>query len=132
MERHVGGWHIFNPGSVGVPLDGEHSASYMILDGDSDGWTLAAHRRVPFDLAPLLAEYERQDFVARCGVTGALIIAEFRTARLQVLPYLNWKESHYPDRDDNLELLQEFLGLDEQDDYLPPEYRGLTSDLYRD
>ena len=86
----------FNPGSVGVPLDGEHSASYMILDGDGDGWTLAAHRRVPFDLAPLLAEYERQDFVARCGVTGALIVAEFRTARLQVLPYLVWKESHYP------------------------------------
>ena len=46
MERHVAGWHIFNPGSVGVPLDGEHSASYMILEGGSQGWELAAHRRL--------------------------------------------------------------------------------------
>ena len=34
MERHIGRWHVFNPGSVGIPLDGERSASYMIIDGD--------------------------------------------------------------------------------------------------
>jgi predicted phosphodiesterase len=31
-------WHLFNPGSVGVPLDGIHQASYMLLDGDTNGW----------------------------------------------------------------------------------------------
>ena len=44
MTRHVAGWQIFNPGSVGVPLDGELSASYMILAGDECGWQLEAHR----------------------------------------------------------------------------------------
>ena len=49
MECRISRWHIFNPGSVGVPLDGEFSASYMILQGDQRGWQLEAHRRIPFD-----------------------------------------------------------------------------------
>ena len=55
LERHVGRWHIFNPGSVGNPLDGERRASYMLLEGDHSGWTLAAHRRVAYDPAPIFA-----------------------------------------------------------------------------
>ena len=31
LERHLGRWHIFNPGSVGIPLDGDRRASYMML-----------------------------------------------------------------------------------------------------
>ena len=132
MERHVGDWQIFNPGSVGIPLDGEHSASYMILEGRDQGWELAAHRRVPFDNAPVFAEFERQDFVERCGVTGYLVVAEFRSASLKLAPYLAWKQNNYADQEDRFELLQEFLDLDDIDDYLPPAYRNLSSDLYRD
>lgn len=132
LERHVGDWHIFNPGSVGVPLDGEHSASYMILDGRNDGWELAAHRRIPIDVAPLLAEYERQNFSERCGVTAHLVIEEFRTARLQLAAYLDWKQKHHTERDDSFELLREFRDLADVTPYLPPAYRGLTSSLYRD
>ena len=132
LERHVAGWHIFNPGSVGVPLDGEHSASYMILEGSSQGWELAAHRRVPFDLAPLFAEFEQLDFAARAGVTGRLVIEEFRTARLYLAPYIVWKQSAHPDRDDSIELLDEFLSLSDRSEFTPPPYRELTPDLYRD
>ncbi|MYD11653.1 MAG: metallophosphoesterase family protein [Chloroflexi bacterium] len=132
LERHVGDWRIFNPGSVGVPLDGEHSASYMILDGRADGWTLAAHRRVPFDTAPLLAEFERTRFTERCGVTAHLVIDEFQTARLQLAAYLDWKREHYPGRGDSFDLLREFRELPDIEPYMPPAYRGLTSALYRD
>lgn len=132
MERHVAGWRIFNPGSVGVPLDGEHSASYMVLEGNSRGWELAAHRRVTLDLAPLFAEFEREDFVARCGVTGELVLEEFRHARLYLAPYLVWKQRHYADHKDNRALLREFLSLDDCAEYCPAPYRGLTAELYRD
>ncbi|MCY3782086.1 MAG: metallophosphoesterase family protein [Chloroflexi bacterium] len=132
MERHVAGWQIFNPGSVGVPLDGEHSASYMIIHGNSQGWELAAHRRVAFDRARSFAEFERQDFVARCGVTGQLILEEFRNSRLVLAPYIVWKGERYPDQEDSIALMQEFLALEDHSDYLPPEYRGLTAELHRD
>ena len=132
LERQVGAWRIFNPGSVGLPLDGEHSASYMILEGSEQGWQLAAHRRIPIDISSLLAEYERLNFVERCGVTAELVIEEFRSARLQLAAYLNWKQMRHPERGDSFELLQEFRALDDVTPYLPPAYRGLTSALYRD
>ena len=132
LERHVDDWRIFNPGSVGVPLDGEHSASYMVLDGSAAGWALAEHRRVPITVAPLLAEYERTRFVERCGVTAQLVIEEFRTARLQLAAYLQWKQQHHARRDDSGALLKAFRALDDATPYLPPAYRGLTSALHRD
>ena len=78
-----------------MPLDGEHSASYLILDGREDGWKLAARRRLPIDVAPLLAEFERTNFIERCGVTAHLVVEEFRTARLQLAAYLDWKAKHH-------------------------------------
>ncbi len=132
LARHVDDRRIFNPGSVGVPLDGDHSASYMILDGRADGWELAAHRRLPVDVAPLLAEYERTNFSERCGVTGHLVIDEFRSARLHLAAYINWKARHHDACDDSPELLREFRNLPDVTPYLPPAYIGLTSALYRD
>ncbi len=132
LERHADDWQIFNPGSVGVPLDGEHSASYMILDGSENGWQLAAHRRLPIDAAPLLDEYKRTQFVERCGVTAHLVIDEVRTARLQLAAYLNWKEQRHAGQEDSLELLKAFRALEDKAPYLPRAYRGLTSALYRD
>ncbi len=132
MERSVDCWQIFNPGSVGVPLDGEFSASYMILDGDTKGWELVAHRRVRFDYDPLYREFERQNFVERGGVTARLVIEEFRSARLQVHPFILWKAKHFADRPDDFELLRAFLELDDISEYMPAAYRNLKGRLHRD
>ena len=132
MERHINRWHIFNPGSVGVPLDGDFSASYMILDGHTKGWELAAYRRVPFDYDPLYREFDRQNFVLRGGVTASLVVEEFRTASLQVHPYIHWKQRHFGDRPDNRDLLREFLELEDVGEYMPAPYRNLNGCLHRD
>ena len=132
MERQMGSWQIFNPGSIGVPLDGDSSASYMILRGARHGWELEQHRRVPFDSATFLAEFERQQFVEQCGVTARLIIEEFLTARLRVHPWQAWKRRYHPDIQDSFELLEEFLALEDVSEFIPPEYRDLDSTLYRD
>lgn len=132
MERCVDRWQIFNPGSVGVPVDGNFTASYMILEGHQDGWDLLAHRRIPFDYAPLVAEFERQQFEERCGGTGRLIIEEFRTARLQVYPFHMWVQSTYPDQPETDAMVDEFLQLDDVSQYLPADYRDLDARLYRD
>ena len=60
------------------------------------------------------------------------VIDEFRTAKLAVLPYQMWKQHHYAGQQDSVDLLQEFLALDDVSAYLPPAYISLTSELHRD
>ena len=132
MERHVGRWHIFNPGSVGVPLDGEFSASYMILLGDQRGWQLEAHRRVPFDYDALYKKFEYDNFLGRAGVTAALVVEEFRSARLRLQPFIVWKLQNHAETPDSFELLAEFLALEDISPYVPPAYRSLDGSLHRD
>ncbi len=132
LERHVGRWHIFNPGSVGIPLDGERSASYMVLDGDHKGWALAAHRRVPFERDRIFDAFENQGFVKRGGVAAALLAQEFQTARMRLWPFLQWKSRHYPDLPESADLLDQFMRLADLRPYMPPEYRDLTPALHRD
>ncbi|MBZ0295959.1 MAG: metallophosphatase family protein [Anaerolineae bacterium] len=120
LNRHVGRWHVLNPGSVGVPLDGDLSASYMLLDAAGDGWQ-PTFRRVVFDDAPLYREFERQRFVERYGVIAELVIREFRTSRLQVHPFNAWWQAHCPDQTPTLNLLAQFEQADYWS-YVPPEY----------
>jgi predicted phosphodiesterase len=120
MSRRVGRWHILNSGTVGVPLDGLFTAGYMILDGDASGWT-PIFRRIPFDYAPLFAEFERQRFVETYGVTAHLLVEEFRTARLQVHPYNEWRKAHHPNVPDSPALLDLFSTADKWA-YTPLEY----------
>ncbi len=132
MIRKVDQWTIINSGSVGVPLDGQFTASYMILDGDRTGWSLAEYRRIPFDYAPLYAEFERQNFVERNGIPEQLVIAEFKTARLQLYPFVIWQRKTYPSQSLTYAMLDEFLQLDDIRAYIPLEYRDLDGSLYRD
>lgn len=122
MDRVVDGWHILNAGSVGAPLDGIRSASYMILDGDSNGWR-ATLRRVEFDYERIYAEFERQNFVERVGVTGKLIIEEFKTARLRVQPCQIWCRETYPGEELTFARAEEFLQTVDPNPYMLPVYR---------
>jgi predicted phosphodiesterase len=107
MDRTVSGWHLLNPGSVGVPLDGEFTASYMLLEGDERGWQ-AAFRRVPFPYKPLFDEFERLGFIEECGVVGQLFVDIFRTARPHVVSFMRWKAGAYPDEALNHEMYAEY------------------------
>ncbi len=132
LERRVDRWQIFNPGSVGIPLDGEISASYFIIDGAESGWELLAHRRVPFSNAANFEAFAAQRFAERGGVTAQLVIDEFRCARLRLHPYLVWKRATHPDAADSAELLAAFCQLDDLCEYTLADYRDLTPELHRD
>jgi predicted phosphodiesterase len=107
FDRTVGRVRILNPGSVGVPLDGTFSASYVILDGTPTGWR-PTFRRVPFDRQAIFAEFDRQGFLAACGVIGQLVLAEFRTARIQLYPFAHWRQACHPNEPPSPELLAGF------------------------
>lgn len=120
LDRQVGQWHILNPGSVGIPLDGTGQATYLIADGDWSGWR-AELRRVDWDHQAVLHDFERLGFAEQCGATGALVMHEIRTARLHVLPFLNWWQAHFPNEPEDT-LLDKFLAEVNLWDYTPVEY----------
>jgi predicted phosphodiesterase len=121
LDRAIGRWHLLNPGSVGVPLGGELVASYLLLEGDARGWR--GHlRRVPFSNERVFREFDRTGFVAECGIIGELVVAEFRTARLQLHPFLGWRRSASPDAPFAPETLARFRAADPTP-YLPAAYR---------
>lgn len=122
FERQLADWQVINPGTVGAPMDGLRDASYAILDGDAAGWRVE-HRRVPVDFAPLFAEFERQDFVGRCGVEGLLLVEQFRLARPLFSPFRRWLAARHPGADATLALAQKFFASGQLWYYLRPEYR---------
>jgi len=120
IERRVGHWHILNPGTVGIPVDGVMSASYMLLEGNEEGWQ-PTFRRVPFNREPLLQECMRQGYADECGVIGRLVMQDFETARPRLLTFLCWREICCPDAPLTEELLEEF-GKVNLWDYMPLAY----------
>lgn len=107
MDRQVGRWRIFNPGSVGVPLDGIFSASYLILDGDEGGWT-PSFRRVPFDYDAVFEAFETSGYNKECGPMGRLVVEVYKTAR-PLLGFIRWREKYKSASPLSDELVDEYL-----------------------
>lgn len=121
MDRRIGHWRVLNPGSVGVPLDGHHAASYLLLDGERDGWH-ATFRRVPFSNEANYREFARQGFVEECGIIGEMVVEEYRAARIGLVPFLNWRREVCPDAPLSAGTLARFRAIDPAP-YVPALYR---------
>jgi predicted phosphodiesterase len=124
LERHVERYHILNPGSVGMAMDGIPGARYLILDGDPTGWT-PTFRHVEYDPAPLFKEWERLDIVEVLGVSGRLIMEDMRCSRPMLFGFNRWREEHYPDMPEALWMVDEYLALSfsERITFFPVDYR---------
>jgi predicted phosphodiesterase len=122
MDRRVGHWHILNPGSVGMPLSGTPGvATYMLLEGSPEGWQ-GSLCHVRFDSERVLREFERLNFVEECGVVAHLVMEEYKTARLQVYPFLQWHRQICPDEPYTMALLELYSSVNTMD-YTPHPYR---------
>lgn len=121
MDRTVGNWRILNPGSVGMPLDGDSKASYLLLESDRGEWH-PTFRRVSFDDTSLFSAFKRQGFVDQCGVIGHLVVQTFSTARPQVVPFLRWRDQVYPNEALSMEMLCEYLEHAVWEEYAHPAY----------
>lgn len=121
MDRQVGRWRIFNPGSVGVPLDGVFSASYMILDGNEQGWT-ATFRRVPFDYSAVFEMFETSGYIEESGPVGRLVVEVYKTAR-PVLGFFRWQVQYKPGSPLTYELVDEYIANWNWWEFAHPAYR---------
>lgn len=120
LDRQVGQWRIFNPGSVGVPLDGIFSASYMILEGNHHGWS-SIFRRVPFDYEPIFDEFERSGYNEQSGPIGKLVVEIYKQAR-PLMGFIRWKSKNRSSLPLTYELIDEFLATANWWEYSHPAY----------
>lgn len=120
MDRQAGKWRIFNPGSVGVPLDGIFSASYMLLEGNGQGW-VPTFRRVNFDYMAIFEEFEKTGFNVQCGPIGRLVLEIYKTAR-PAFGFLAWRAAHRVNMPISDALLDEYLQACEWWEYAHPAY----------
>lgn len=121
MDEQIGRWHIVNPGSAGMGLNGTFVARYTMLTSDGERWR-AHPREVAYDRAPLFAEFARLGFEEECGVIGRLVVEEFRTARLRIAPFLRWRQATSGDAPFTLDTLAQFRQIDPEA-YMPRAHR---------
>src|SRR5258708_34103394 len=102
-----------------MATDGTMASTYLMLEGNWAGWR-GTLRRGPFGPEPVLQEFERLQFARSCGATGALVLDEYRTARLRVAPFNLWRRQ-FPNEPE-AELLRRFNAEVYPWDYTPIEH----------
>jgi predicted phosphodiesterase len=102
-ERH---WHVINPGSVGLPLNGDPSAQFAVITSVSEaevpgGWQ-ATHYRVPYDRRPSLEAYNTTGMAEAGGVIAELFYWELVTAETEIVLFYRWARAHGYDPDQDM------------------------------
>jgi diadenosine tetraphosphatase ApaH/serine/threonine PP2A family protein phosphatase len=82
---------IVTASSVGIALDGEPTANYLLLDKTAGGWRFS-HQSVAYDLGRVWARYQETDYLKRCGPMGRLFVREVMTGTHHVMPFMRaWR-----------------------------------------
>lgn len=116
-------WRIINPGSVGLPLNGDVQAQFAILDSvspDSEfgGWQ-CTHVRVPYDRRPALEAYETSGMLAAGGVISTLFYWELVTAEREIPYFFRWARERYPDPKTSMrEAFSAYVAATARDQYM--------------
>ncbi len=108
-------WHVINPGSVGLPLNGDPRAQFAIIenippDQIPGGWRVT-HYRIPYDRRPALEGFHTRGMLAQGGVISQLFYWELVTAEREIPYFFLWKQAHLPD--DALSFTESFRAYQE-------------------
>jgi predicted phosphodiesterase len=96
-------WHIVNPGSVGLPLNGDVRAQFALIEDVPDsempgGWRVR-HQRITYDRRPTLAAYAESGMLEAGGVISRLFYWEIVTAEPEIIAFYRWAYQHDYDPD---------------------------------
>jgi len=91
-------WHIINPGSVGLPLNGDPRAQFAIIENKPKssilgGWRVR-HYRVPYDRRPALEAFADSGMLEEGGVISELFYWELVTAQREIPYFFIWKRTN--------------------------------------
>lgn len=99
-------WHLMNPGSIGLPLNGDTAAQFALMQSvpgneQPGGWQVQ-HHRVPYDRRPVLEAFSTEGLLEAGGVIAQLFYWELVTAEPEIINYFRWcwANGHDPDAED--------------------------------
>ena len=99
-------WHLMNPGSIGLPLNGDPAAQFALMESANEseqpgGWRVQ-HHRVPYDRCPVLEAFSTEGLLEAGGVIAQLFYWELVTAEPEIINYFRWcwSNGHDPDAED--------------------------------
>lgn len=78
---------IITTGSVGLPLDANPTAQYLLLERDAGHWTFH-HQSVPYDHDAAIQRFHDTNYLAATGPMGRLFYRELVTAAQHIVPFL--------------------------------------------
>jgi predicted phosphodiesterase len=110
QQHPIRHWRVINPGSVGLPLNGDVRAQFALLDSAApdatlnpstshtnlmcDGWQ-STHVRVAYDRRPALAAFKSSGMLAAGGVMSTLFYWEVVTAEREIPYFFRWARERY-------------------------------------
>ena len=102
---------IVNCGSVGLPVDYNPSAQYLILEQNRNGWRIR-HQSVPYDIDAALNRFHETGYLEATGPMGRLFMRSLATATTQIMPFLRYYKTWSEESDLTLtEAVDRFLSL---------------------
>jgi putative phosphoesterase len=96
LHRAIGRWTVLNPGSVGMPYNGDPRAQYLVLDGEGIRWRPTFHA-VSYDIQTVMQAFAASGLLAACGPLGLLYLRTIETGLPWVSDFLFWMRSYAPD-----------------------------------
>ncbi len=101
-------WHLrfkgklfINPGSCGLPLDGDNAAAYTILEEDAENWHVL-ERRIPYDIAAFVRNMKNSSLYGEAAVWCDLVARERLTGYEHVDFFLCFVESYAKETGDHV------------------------------
>lgn len=87
-------WHVINPGSVGLPLNGDPRAQFALLTSVDPaqvlgGWAVT-HHRVAYDRRPALAAFAERGMLQAGGAISYLFYWELVTGEPEIVNFFQW------------------------------------------
>lgn len=117
-------WHVVNPGSVGLPLDGRTVAQFALLESVPEhvawgGWQVT-HYAVTYDLRRALEAYYTSGMLEAGGVYSLLFYWELVTAEPEIIRFYRWAmtNGHDPDRGPIRRIFEQYTGATGRDQYV--------------
>lgn len=93
LARAVTRWRVYNPGSVGMPYNGDPRAHYLLLDlvgqGEAARWQ-PTFRRLAYDRAVVSAAFRARGLLMAYGPLGPLYLRTVETGEPWVSDFQIW------------------------------------------
>ncbi len=116
LDRQMGGKHFLNPGSIGLPYNGDPRAQYLTLDllpGTENGgvgprWQPTFHR-IEYDTSLVPAAFEASGMLAEAGPVAQLYLATVLNGEPWASDFAYWLSRQPSRREDIAAAVEEYL-----------------------